>query len=116
LVEIIHWHYRAANISIRKQYLKSRPVCKVTFRIPEEMGTSAKTAHIVGEFNNWTFFATPMKKLKSGAFTMTLELEPGREYQFRYLLDKRSGEMKQMRINRYPPSMEIVRTRSSLFK
>jgi hypothetical protein len=30
-----------------------------------------------------------MKKLKSGAFTSTLELEPGREYQFRYLLDKK---------------------------
>jgi len=79
-------------MSIRKQYLKSRPICKATFRIPEEMGTSAKTAHLVGEFNNWTFFSTPMKKLKSGAFTTTLELEPGREYQFRYLLDKKTWE------------------------
>ena len=76
-------------MSIRKQYLKNRPVCKVTFRINEEMGKSAKTAHLVGEFNNWTVFSTPMKKLKSGAFTTTLELEPGREYQFRYLLDKK---------------------------
>ena len=58
-------------MSIRKQYLKSKPVCKATFRIPEEMGNSAKTAHVVGEFNNWTFFSTPMKKLKSGAFTTT---------------------------------------------
>ena len=76
-------------MSIRKQYLKSRPACKATFRIPEEMGSSAKSAHIVGEFNNWNFFSTPMKKLKSGAFTTTLELEPGREYQFRYLLDEK---------------------------
>jgi hypothetical protein len=30
-----------------------------------------------------------MKKLKSGAFTTTLDLEPGREYQFRYLLDEK---------------------------
>ena len=79
-------------MSIRKQYLKSRPLCKATFRIPEEIGTSAKTAHIVGEFNNWAVFATPMRKLKSGAFTTTLELEPGREYQFRYLLDKMTWE------------------------
>ncbi|MDH3956138.1 MAG: isoamylase early set domain-containing protein [Desulfobacteraceae bacterium] len=76
-------------MSIRKQYLKSRPACKATFQIPEEMGSSAKSAHIVGEFNNWNFFSTPMKKLKSGAFTTTLELEPGREYQFRYLLDEK---------------------------
>jgi len=76
-------------MSIRKRYFKSKPLCKVTFRIPEEMGDSAKTAQIVGEFNNWTFFSTPMKKLKSGAFTATLDLELGREYQFRYLLDEK---------------------------
>jgi 1,4-alpha-glucan branching enzyme len=76
-------------MSIRKQYLKSRPVCKATFRIPEAMGNSAKSAHIVGEFNNWALFSAPMKKLKSGAFTTTLELETGREYQFRYVLDQK---------------------------
>ena len=76
-------------MSIRKQYLKSRPVCKATFRIPEAMGNSAKSAHIVGEFNNWALFSDPMKKLKSGAFTTTLELETGREYQFRYILDQK---------------------------
>jgi 1,4-alpha-glucan branching enzyme len=79
-------------MSIRKQYLKSKPLCKATFRIPEEMGNSAKSAHIVGDFNNWNFFSTPMERLKSGAFKTTLELEPGREYQFRYLLDKKIWE------------------------
>ena len=79
-------------MSIRKKYLKSKPICKVTFRIPEETGKSARSAHIVGEFNNWKFFSTPMKKLKSGAFTTTIELKPGREYQFRYLLDKKIWE------------------------
>jgi 1,4-alpha-glucan branching enzyme len=79
-------------MSIRKQYFKSKSVCKVTFRIPEELGNSAKTAHIVGEFNNWNFFSTPMKKLKNGAFTTTLDLERGKEYQFRYLLDKNIWE------------------------
>ena len=79
-------------MSIRKQYLISKPVCKATFRIPEEMGKSARAAHIVGEFNDWDFFSTPMRKLKSGAFTTTLDLEVGREYQFRYLLDSKIWE------------------------
>ena len=79
-------------MSIKKQFLKSRPVCKVTFRIPEKLGNSAKTAHVVGEFNSWSFLATPMKRLKSGAFTTTLDLEQGREYQFRYLLDKKNWQ------------------------
>jgi 1,4-alpha-glucan branching enzyme len=74
-------------MSIKKQYLKSKPVCKVTFRISEEVGNPAGTAHVVGEFNNWDSVSTPMKKLKTGAFTTTLNLEKGREYQFRYLLD-----------------------------
>jgi 1,4-alpha-glucan branching enzyme len=79
-------------MSIKKQYLKSKPVCKVTFRIPEELGSSAKTAHVVGEFNQWDLFSIPMKKLKNGAFTTTLDLEQGREYQFRYLLDEKDWE------------------------
>ena len=48
-------------MSIKKQYLKTKPVCKVTFRISEEIGNSDGTAHVVGEFNNWDFFSTPMK-------------------------------------------------------
>jgi hypothetical protein len=54
----------------------------------EEIGSSAKTAHVVGDFNGWSDSETPMKKLKSGAFSTILDLEQGREYQFRYLLDK----------------------------
>jgi len=79
-------------MSIKKQFLKSKPMCKVTFRIPEEIGNSAKSAHVVGEFNEWSLLATPMRRLKSGAFTATLDLKQGREYQFRYLLDKKIWE------------------------
>ena len=79
-------------MSIKKQFLKTKPVCKLTYRIPEEVGNSAKTAHVVGEFNGWSFLATPMRKLKNGAFTTTLDLDQGREYQFRYLLDKKIWE------------------------
>jgi len=79
-------------MSIKKQYLKTKPMCKVTFRISEEMGNSVGTAHVVGEFNNWNLYSTPMKKLKKGAFTATLDLEKGREYQFRYLLDDNTWE------------------------
>jgi len=79
-------------MSIKKQYLKSKPICRVTFKIPESIGNSAKTAHIVGEFNNWSSVASPMKRLKNGAFSVTLDLESGREYQFRYILDKQKWE------------------------
>jgi len=74
-------------MSIKKQYLKSKPVCKVTFRLPVKAAEFAESANIVGEFNAWNIYATPMKRLKNGSFVLTLDLEPNREYQFRYLLD-----------------------------
>lgn len=52
----------------------------------------ARTVHVVGEFNNWDVYATPMKRLKNGSFTVTINLEQGREYQFRYLIDEMSWE------------------------
>lgn len=79
-------------MSIKKQYLKSKPICKVTFRMPKEAANSAEKAHVVGEFNNWDVHATPMKKLKNGAFTVTVDLEQEREYQFRYLVDETKWE------------------------
>lgn len=79
-------------MTIKKQYLKRKPICKVTFRIPAGVGKSLKTAKVLGEFNNWSFNSNPMKRLKNGAFTTTIDLENGREYQFRYLLDENHWE------------------------
>jgi 1,4-alpha-glucan branching enzyme len=77
---------------IKKEYLKSKNVCKVTFKLPGQAASDAKSVHIVGEFNNWAIHATPMKRLKNGDYTIALELETGREYQFRYLIDEASWE------------------------
>jgi 1,4-alpha-glucan branching enzyme len=72
---------------IKKRYLKTRKVCKVTFVLPRIVAGDAKRACIVGDFNDWNDTANPMKKTKTKGFTITLELEPEREYQFRYLVD-----------------------------
>ncbi|WP_044173436.1 isoamylase early set domain-containing protein [Flectobacillus major] len=74
-------------MAITKQYLKSKPVCKVTFAVPAEEVNGAKAVNVVGEFNNWDASATALKKQKDGTFKGTLELEAGKEFQFRYLLD-----------------------------
>jgi 1,4-alpha-glucan branching enzyme len=78
----------AMNTGIKKEYLKSRKVCKVTFRLPNIAAIDAKSVCIVGDFNDWGIHANRMKKLRSGDYTITLELEPEREYQFRYLVDE----------------------------
>lgn len=74
-------------MSITKKFLKSKPVCKVSFKLGKTKVNGAETVHIVGDFNEWDKAATPMKALKAGGFSATLELEQGKEYQFRYLID-----------------------------
>ena len=74
-------------MGLTKKYLKSKPVCKVTFKLtPEQIEGAAKVA-LVGEFNNWDANETPMRKLKDGSFTRTLDLNVGQDYEFRYLVD-----------------------------
>lgn len=75
---------------IKKQYIKSRKATKVTFELSnKEMpeGVDVNSVNLLGDFNNWDPSATPMKYLKRGAYQATLELEPEREFQFRYLLN-----------------------------
>ena len=74
-------------MSIKKQYFKKKGTCKVTFSLPKSQGNGALKVHVVGEFNNWSTTATPMKPSRKGGFTASVDLEPGRQYQFRYLFD-----------------------------
>ena len=75
-------------MSFKKQYLKTEPACRVTFRLPAEAAGDAGKVNIVGDFNGWDLYAIPLKKLKDGTFTVTLKLNTEREYQFRYLIDE----------------------------
>ncbi len=69
----------------KKNYSKSGSLCRVTFKLPAEVHSDS--ASLVGEFNEWSTEATPMRKLKNGDFSVTLSLETGRTYRYRYLLD-----------------------------
>ena len=75
-------------MSLKKQYLKSKPICKVTFSLDKKHTNEAKKVSLLGDFNEWKDKkSNQMRKLKDGSFARTLELEVGRVYQFRYLLD-----------------------------
>ena len=79
-------------MSIKKVYVKKKPICKVTFNLSVSVGEKVRNAAVLGEFNNWSASATPMKRLRNGEFTASVELARGRNYQFRYLLDKTQWE------------------------
>ncbi len=61
----------------------------VTFEYP---GTSrTASVHLVGDFNEWSETATAMRRKGRGdIWKAQLELDKGKEYQFRYLVDQSS--------------------------
>jgi 1,4-alpha-glucan branching enzyme len=78
---------KAKARGVAKTFLKTRPVCKVTFTLPKEAAPEAETVCVMGEFNNWSRDANPLKRQKNGDFSVSLNLEKGRSYRFRYLVD-----------------------------
>ncbi|NOR64455.1 MAG: glycoside hydrolase [Candidatus Scalindua sp.] len=80
------------NKKPEEKFLETKKVRRITFRLPKVAATDAKSVCIVGDFNNWNTHANPMKKLKDGDYRIELNLELGREYQFRYLIDQLKWE------------------------
>ena len=71
-------------MAIAKQYLKTKPVCKVTFTVAAE---EAKKVAVVGDFNNWESKGGALKKLKNGTFKGTFNLPKESTYEFKYIID-----------------------------
>ena len=90
-------------MSLKKRYLKSKPVCKVTFELPRKAAPVAESVGLAGDFNGWDPQVTPLTRKKSGDFNVTLELASGREYQFRYVIDGQTWE-NDWQADRYAPS------------
>ena len=58
---------------------------QVTFTLPAEVG--ANTVALCGEFDQWSANGIPLDRDSDGNWSITLPLELGRSYRFRYLLD-----------------------------
>jgi hypothetical protein len=72
---------------LAKKYLKGGSVCSVTFVLPKDAAPDAGSVCILGDFNNWSPDAHALVKREEGDFAIVLELEPGRAYRFRYVID-----------------------------
>ena len=71
-------------MAIKKQFVKTKPVCKVTFSVEAK---EANTAAVVGDFNNWNPAEGELSKLKNGTFKGVFELDKDVSYEFKYLID-----------------------------
>ena len=76
---------------LKKKYVKSRNIYKVTFELPKEElpeDVVVENVHLVGEFNKWDAAATPMSYSKNKkAYHALVELEPETAYEFRYVIN-----------------------------
>jgi 1,4-alpha-glucan branching enzyme len=79
-------------MSIEKKVLKAKPVSKVKFSLSGDQYNSASSILLVGDFNHWQVGETPLKKAKTGVWSVTLDLATGSAYQFRYLIDGTTWE------------------------
>jgi 1,4-alpha-glucan branching enzyme len=74
---------------LTKKYIKSRKIWKVTFELPRQEWpefTLVERVELAGDFNGWDPSSSPMR-LRGEAYQRTVELEGGRDYQFRYLVN-----------------------------
>jgi predicted flap endonuclease-1-like 5' DNA nuclease len=61
---------------------------EVTFLLPNYIVRNATGGLLLGDFNNWNAeLGFPLTRTEDGSLTVTISLQPGQTYQYRYLLD-----------------------------
>lgn len=71
-------------MSVKKQFIKTKPVCKVTFSLEAK---EASQVSVIGDFNDWKMEEGALGKLKNGTFKGTFELDKDASYEFKYVVD-----------------------------
>jgi hypothetical protein len=74
---------------------------QVTFTLPAEV--NAGSVALCGEFNDWSTGDTQLERGSDGSWAVTIALEPGHSYRYRYLLDGERWENGQQ-ADRYVPN------------
>ena len=74
-------------MALSKKFSADGKKCTVKFTVSKEAANGAKTISIAGDWNSWSSTQDQLKESKKGDFSISIELETGKEYQFRYLFD-----------------------------
>jgi 1,4-alpha-glucan branching enzyme len=81
---LLHKSKNEIVMSIKKQFIKTKPVCKVTFSVDAK---EASSVSVVGDFNNWDVAEGALSKLKNGTFKGAYDLNKDASYEFKYVID-----------------------------
>ncbi|MBD1388843.1 isoamylase early set domain-containing protein [Neiella sp. HB171785] len=81
-------------MATKKQFLKTKPVVKVTFEVSAEAAQGASEVYVLCEALDWE--KQPLKKFKAGHFKATLNLptDDKDDYEYRYCLVMEDGSEK----------------------
>lgn len=77
---------------IEREYSKDKSKCRIAFRLPEDFAPAARSIAVAGSFNDWDRSSHPLKKQKSGEFSLVVEVKAGVEYEFRFVVDETRWE------------------------
>ena len=69
-------------MTIKKQYLKSKPEVKITFEIEKKEANNATSIALLSEHNQWE--AIELKQLKNGKFKVTVNVSTETLTSFQY--------------------------------
>ena len=85
----VHEAHSAANSQppLKREYSRDKTRCRVTFWLPQAAAPGATTVVVAGRFNDWSVDRHAMVQLANGDFQLELQLEAGREHEFRFLVD-----------------------------
>ncbi len=75
------------QLRMRRKRSRDKARCSVTFWLPKDAAPDARRVAVAGSFNDWRVDRHPMKRLKNGDFSLEIELEGGKEHQFRFVID-----------------------------
>lgn len=77
---------------LKKDYSKTKNVCKVTFTLPKSAVNEGGEVRVVGDFNGWEWESgLPMTAGKTD-YSAVKELATGANYEFRYLVNNNRWE------------------------
>jgi 1,4-alpha-glucan branching enzyme len=73
---------------IERKYSKDGSKCLITFWLPREVAPKAWSVAVAGSFNGWDQNSHPLTRLENGDFRLKVEVDAGRKYEFRFLIDE----------------------------
>ncbi|AEE50164.1 isoamylase early set domain-containing protein [Haliscomenobacter hydrossis] len=77
---------------LKKDYSKTKKVCKVTFSLPTTAVQDGAEVRVLGDFNSWTWQSGLIMKAGKTEYTASIELALGANYEFRYAINNERWE------------------------